>query len=106
MARKTHVILIDDMDGSEAAETVKFGLDGVSYEIDLSEENAQQLREQMDAWVRSGRRVGGRKTAGTRSASTGETARIRSWAKDQGLDVSERGRVSQEIRDAYEAAHG
>lgn len=106
MARKTQVILTDDIDGSEATGTVSFSLDGVAYEIDLNDDNAQQLRDQLGEWASKARRVGGRRTTGARSAgSSNETAKIRAWAKTNGHQVSDRGRVSQQIREAYNAAH-
>ena len=106
MARKTQVILTDDIDGSEANGTVSFALDGVAYEIDLNEDNAQQMREQLDEWTGKARRVGGRRIPGTRSAgSSSDAGKIRAWANENGYEVSERGRIPKEIRDAYDAAH-
>lgn len=108
MARKTFVELIDDMDGSKADQTVTFSLDGVGYEIDLTEENAQKLREDIGAWVGRARRVSGRKTrggSGSSSSSPQDSARIREWARENGYEVSERGRISGEIRRAYEEAN-
>lgn len=108
MARRTHVVLIDDRDGSEAVDTVTFGLDGVNYEIDLSRENAERLRAAIGEWTGDARRVGGRtrRAPGTSSPSRNETAAIRAWAREQGMTVSDRGRVSSEVRRAYEEAHG
>ncbi|WP_347041626.1 histone-like nucleoid-structuring protein Lsr2 [Brachybacterium nesterenkovii] len=107
MARKTFIELIDDIDGSKADETVTFSLDGVGYEIDLNSENAQKLRDELGTWISTARRVSGRRT--TRSASSSssseETARIRAWARENGYQVSDRGRISGEIRKAYQAAH-
>lgn len=106
MARKTHVTLIDDVDGSEATSTVTFSLDGVSYEIDLSDKNAEKVREEVGSWAVKARRVGGRKSTGARRTNVGnDTAKIREWAKENGYAVSDRGRVSNEIREAYAAAH-
>jgi hypothetical protein len=106
MARTTRVLLTDDIDGSEATGTVSFALDGVAYEIDLNDGNARQLREQLAVWTDKARRVGGRRSTSSRSASSSnETARIRTWAKDNGYEISERGRISTEIREAYNAAH-
>lgn len=106
MARKTHVVLIDDLDGSEAMETVTFGLDGAAYEIDLNDDNANRFREVLSEWVSRSRRTGGRARRGTRgTAAAGDTAKVREWAKNNGYSVSERGRVAQEIRDAYYAAY-
>ncbi|MCT1654291.1 histone-like nucleoid-structuring protein Lsr2 [Brachybacterium muris] len=109
MARKTYVELIDDIDGSKAEETVSFALDGVAYEIDLSEDNAAKLRGELGTWVEKARRVGGRRSRGTSSSATGgsnDTPRIREWARSNGHDVSDRGRISSEIRSAYYAAQG
>ncbi|WP_263118158.1 Lsr2 family protein [Cellulomonas sp. RIT-PI-Y] len=111
MAQKVQVLLVDDIDGGTAEETVTFGLDGVSYEIDLSEAHAKELRDAFGSWVGHARKVSSR---GTRAASTGGSARprrssdagdVRAWAKENGYDVSERGRISAEIREAYAAAH-
>jgi hypothetical protein len=106
MARKTRIILTDDFDGSEATTTVDFGLDGISYEIDLNEENAQKLREDISTWTGRGRRVRGRARRGTAQTGSSDTKRIRQWALDNGYQVSDRGRVPGEIRAAYASAHG
>lgn len=106
MAQKVHVVLEDDIDGTEAAETLAFSVDGVSYEIDLNSEHAEQLRESFAPWVRAGRRVGGRRsTQKATSKQRNDLAEVRAWAKEQGLQVAERGRVSQDVQDAYRAAH-
>ncbi len=108
MARKVHVVLEDDIDGSAGAETVVFALDGKTYEIDLSEENAAALRESFAQWIGAGRRVSaqGSPEARPRSARRGQdTAAIRAWAVDQGIKVSNRGRISADLRARYEAAH-
>jgi hypothetical protein len=109
MAQKVQVILTDDLDGGDADESVQFALDGVSYEIDLSEANADALREALAPYLEAGRRVGGR--ASRRSAAArpaGERtdlSDLRAWARENGYQVSDRGRVSGEVRAAYEAAH-
>ena len=112
MAQKVQVILVDDVDGGEAEETVTFGLDGVTYEIDLSVKNAQELRDLVAPWVGHARRVGGRAAARgraggrTRAASgKADLAAVRSWARENGFQVSDRGRVSGEVLSAYDAAH-
>lgn len=108
MARKTFVELIDDIDGSKADETVTFSLDGVGYEIDLTADNAQKLRDELGTWISTARRVSGRRTtrsASSSSSSSEETARMRVWARENGYQVSDRGRISGEIRSAYQAAH-
>lgn len=107
MARKTQVLLIDDIDGSQASQTVTFGLDGVSYEIDLSDEHAAALRESLEEWVSKARRVSGRRyTPRARAAggNRGETAKIRAWAMEQGLEISSRGRIPATIIEAYRDA--
>ncbi|MEU6440239.1 Lsr2 family protein [Streptomyces sp. NPDC047046] len=111
MAQKVQVLLVDDLDGGEADETVTFALDGKSYEIDLTTANADKLRGLLEDYIKSGRRTGGRGSAArgkARSSSTGsseETAAIRAWAKEQGMDVNDRGRVSRAVRQAYDDAH-
>jgi len=104
-------MLVDDLDGGEASETVEFGLDGTSYEIDLSEANAKKLRDTLAAYIAEGRRLGARRrsargrAAAARPAGTGSAAEIREWARSNGFNVPDRGRVSAEVRKAYEAAH-
>ncbi len=107
MAQRVQIILEDDYDGGEADETVAFGLDGADYEIDLSSDNAAKLRDLLAPWVATARRTGGRR--GRRSARGGAeagSAEIRAWAQQKGLDVSARGRVPAEVREAYAKAHG
>jgi len=110
MAQKVQVLLIDDVDGSTADETVTFALDGVSYEIDLTTERAAELRNTFATWVGHARKVGGRSAGAARPSSprrrgSSDAHAIREWAKGQGLDVSERGRISAEVREAYDRAH-
>ncbi len=110
MAQRVQILLEDDVDGSEAAETVNFGVDGVTYEIDLSEENAAQLRDDFSQWIEHARRVRGRRQTGTRSgggsARAGRTdlAKVREWGRANGYQVSDRGRVSAEVQEAYAKA--
>ncbi|CAM5619366.1 Lsr2 family protein OS=Streptomyces alboniger OX=132473 GN=CP975_19810 PE=4 SV=1 [Streptomyces alboniger] len=111
MAQKVQVLLVDDIDGGEADETVTFALDGKTYEIDLTTTNADKLRGLLEPYVKGGRRTGGRASGGrgkARAASGGsqDTAQIRAWAKDNGYEVNDRGRVPQSIREAYEKANG
>jgi hypothetical protein len=105
MAQKVHIVLVDDLDGSDAEETVTFGLDGATYEIDLNSTNAAKLRDAVTPYVGHARRVGGRR--GTRKAASNgpSAAEIRAWARSNGYDVPDRGRVSAEVRSAYEAAN-
>lgn len=108
MAQRVQVILEDDIDGGAASETVTFALDGVTYEIDLNEANVSSLRDAFAPYVSAGRRVAGRRKSGTSSrssASKGELAKIRQWARANGHEVSDRGRISQKVRDAYAKAH-
>lgn len=105
MASKTTVELIDDLTGESASETVTFAVDGVDYEIDLSEANAEKLRSALTTWVEKSRRVGGRAKRGSANAnaSASEAPKIRAWAKENGYAVPERGRIPSEIREAYES---
>ncbi|MDP9394368.1 MAG: Lsr2 family protein [Actinomycetota bacterium] len=135
MAQKVQVILVDDLDGGEATETVLFSLDGVSYEIDLSEDNAAALRDAFAQYVGSGRRIGGRSRSGSggsggaggssgraqgsrgagngrggasrgaQQSSGGRTSEIREWARANGHKVNERGRIPASVMEAYEQAH-
>ena len=104
MAQRVQIILEDDYDGGTADETVSFALDGAEYEIDLSSKNASGLRDALAPWVRT-RKIGGRRKRATKSTGSASTSDIRAWALAQGHEVSSRGRVSAEVRDAYEKAH-
>ena len=104
MAQKVNIVLVDDIDGTEADETVSFALDGKEYAIDLTEKNAQKLREALAPFIGHARRETGRAKRGGRNGGPA-AAEIRSWARDNGFDVPERGRVSADVRDAYAAAH-
>lgn len=112
MAQKVQVLLVDDIDGGTAEETVTFALDGVQYEIDLSAEHAAELRNAFGTWVGHARKVSGRGSRGgsssggsSRPRRSSDAGDVRSWAKENGYEVSERGRISAEIREAYAAAH-
>lgn len=112
MAQKVNIVLVDDLDGSEAAETVSFGLDGTSYEIDLNEGNAAALREVLAGYVGHARKVSGgsrrsttRRSSGGGSNGAANTRAVREWAKENGYTVSERGRISADVQQAYDAAN-
>ena len=105
MAQRVQIILEDDYDGGSADETVSFGLDGAEYEIDLSSKNATGLRDALAPWVAHARKIGGRRKRCTKAAGSASTSDIRAWALANGHDVSSRGRVSAEVREAYEKAH-
>ncbi|MGP4104009.1 histone-like nucleoid-structuring protein Lsr2 [Nonomuraea sp. KM90] len=111
MARQIQEILIDDLDGGEAVETVAFAIDGSSYEIDLSDLNAKKLREALTPFVQHARRAApasarrrGRGPS-ARAISRGKSSEIRQWAKSHGLPVSERGRIAANVVEQYEASH-
>ncbi|MFB9685191.1 histone-like nucleoid-structuring protein Lsr2 [Amycolatopsis plumensis] len=113
MAQRVQVQMVDDLDGSEASQTVPFSLDGVTYEIDLSEENASALRDELARYVAAARRIGGRKVrlasgqslAGPSGSGTDRerNRQIREWAQANGYEVAERGRLSSEIIAGFEA---
>ena len=109
MAQKVEVHLQDDLDGGPADTTLTFALDGGDYEIDLSDTNAEKLREALRPFVAAGRkttRSTGTRSAGARAAgSNPDTAKVRAWAKENGYEVSDRGRIHQTVREAYYAAH-
>ena len=108
MAQKVNIVLVDDLDGSEATETISFGLDGTTYEIDLNDKNAAKLRDALSGYVGHARKVGAAPRRGRRSAASanGPSAKeIRDWARSNGYDVPARGRVSADVREAYSAAH-
>ena len=106
MAQKVHITLEDDLDGGDANETVAFGLDGRSYEIDLNEKNAKALRDALATYVAAARRAGGRAAGGKRRTQVGTSAReIRDWARSNGHQVPDRGRIPSHVREAFEAAH-
>lgn len=106
MAQKVSIVLVDDLDGTEATETVSFGLDGTNYEIDLNDANASALREAVSGYVGHARKVTGGSRRGRKSSgSSSNTKDVRAWAKGQGMEVSERGRISADVQHAYDAAH-
>jgi len=120
VAKQTTVSFIDDLDGSEASGTVEFALDGRSYEIDLSDDNADRLRNALAPYVDAGRKAGGRSSGRGRGrggqgtptpepekptrSNREETAAIRQWAREHGHEISERGRIPKAVLEAYRAA--
>jgi len=109
MAQKVKIILVDDVDGGSADETVRFGLDGSNYEIDLSDANARQLRAALEPYLAKGRKVNARATKGGRQAAPArsqDVGLIRQWARENGYEVRERGRIQAEIQEAYHRANG
>lgn len=111
MAQKVIVSLIDDLDGDKADETVEFGVDGKSYEIDLSSSNADKLRDALASFVAAARRPGGRRRSGGGAAASAAARRpsvdreqnqaIRDWARKRGMKVSDRGRIPADVLEAY-----
>ena len=121
MATKTVTQLIDDVSGGEASETIDFGIDGITYEIDLNDDNAEALRETLTSWIRAGRRIAGtsrsnslrpvsravrRGSSPTRDAELTKVDRtqLRAWAEQNGYQVAERGRIAAEVVEAWTAA--
>lgn len=113
MAQKVLVQLVDDLDGTAADDitTVTFGLDGAEYQIDLTENNAAKLRNRLDNFVKAARRTGGRVKRGTApkaavpAANREQTKAIRDWARQNGFELSDRGRIPANVTAAFEAAH-
>jgi len=115
MARTVHIELLDDIDGTAAEETLRYGLDGVNYEIDVNAAHAEKLRKALARFILKSRRVGrGRVTAATRGRGGTGPARtdreqnqaIRDWAKTKGIEVSDRGRIPRSLVEQYEARAG
>lgn len=117
MAQKVQVLLVDDIDGGEASETVSFALDASSYEIDLSGKNAEELRDAFAKYVGAARKAGrasggssgrssgsGRRSGGSAAMDRDQAAAIRSWAKKKGLNVSDRGRIPATIIEQYNSS--
>ena len=112
MAQKIQTLLIDDLDGKEAEGTVRFGLDGAEYEIDLSAKHAEAMRKALEPYVSAARRASGPvarrpgrsgRRAATAAAGPDSTA-VREWAKAQGIEVKDRGRVPAELVVKFKAA--
>ena len=109
MAQQIQTLFIDDIDGGAADGTVRFGLDGTDYEIDLSGEHTEELRTALAKYIEHSRKVGGtarRSRRGNNGAPAVDTAKVREWAKGNGYDIKDRGRVPAEVVAKYEAAAG
>lgn len=109
MAQKVQVLLVDDITGGEADETITFGLDGATYEIDLASAGAVELRDLLKEYIDASRKTGGRtKRAGSKAGAGSDplrASRIRTWAADNGYEVNDRGRVPAHVVEAYEKAN-
>ena len=109
MAQRIQTLLIDDLDGGEAAGTVRFGLDGTEYEIDLSTAHSDELRQALERYIAHARRAGGTAKGaarGRRVTAAVDTAKVREWAKGQGIEVKDRGRVPADVVEQYKTAAG
>jgi Lsr2 len=111
VAQKIQILFIDDIDGGEAEGTVRFGLDGTDYEIDLNAKNAAALRKALAKYVDSARRAPGASRRPVRTGRRGsdgaaDSTAVRVWAKSQGIEVKDRGRVPAEIVEKFKAATG
>lgn len=95
MAKEVTERLVDDLDGTTAAETVTYGLDGITYEVDLSEVNAKELRSYLQRFMEVSRSRG-------KAGKASDAAAIRAWARDQGIEVPDRGRIPGSVREQYE----
>jgi hypothetical protein len=105
VSSRTIVLLEDDVDGGEAAETVEFALDGTSYAIDLSEANAKKLRDALDNYVSKARKTGGgRRRTRTDGAGKVDLKAVRAWAASNKIELSKRGRIPRDVLDQYHAA--
>jgi hypothetical protein len=110
MAQKIQTLLIDDLDGGQAEDTVRFGLDGAEYEIDLSAKHAEAMRKALEPYVSAARRAAGSAARrpgrnGRRAATAGpDSTAVREWAKAQGIEVKDRGRVPAELVVKFKAA--
>lgn len=105
MAQRTIISLIDDLDGRESTQTLKFGLDGIEYEIDLSDKNAAKLCKAFASCVENGRKLS-RSGQPYRRVQIGPSPSVvRAWARANGHDVPDRGRIPRDVRVAYDKAH-
>jgi hypothetical protein len=104
MATKVLRSLQDDIDGSDAVETVRFALDGVEWEIDLSERNANRLRNSLSVFMAHGRRVGGKRERKPASSNDIDARAIRQWAETNGIEINSRGRIPAEVVERYRSA--
>jgi hypothetical protein len=108
MATKTTIVLVDDLNGEPADTTLRFGLDDREYELDLTDANAQELRELFGRYISAARKVSGRQRQSAAPAkpvfTAVDPAAVRAWAKGKGIDVSPRGRIKADVIEAYRAA--
>jgi Lsr2 len=108
LAQQIQTLFVDDIDGSEAEGTARFGLDGTDYEIDLSVAHSEELHKVLAPYIAHARKAGGtrRPARSRRNANAVDTHRVREWAKEQGIEIKERGRVPANIVEKYRLASG
>lgn len=106
MAQKVHTLFIDDIDGGEAEGTVRFALDGTEYEIDLTAKHSEELRGTLNNYIAHARKAGGGARRRVRKPSSSDTVAVRAWARENGFDIKERGRVPAETIAKYRQATG
>jgi hypothetical protein len=104
MATRVLTSLQDDIDGSAATQTIRFALDGIEYEIDVSDRNANRLRNMMGEFIAHGRIVGGKRARNSASPDPVDTKAVRKWAEANGIEVSSRGRIPADVVERYKAA--
>ena len=104
MSSKVIVLLEDDVDGTKADETVEFGIDGATYAIDLSDQNAKKLRGALDGYISKARKVSGKRSTGRQAVSPIDSKAIRAWAASNGVQLSKRGRIPQDVVSQFRAA--
>ena len=104
MTSKVIVLLEDDLDGTKADETVEFGIDGAAYSIDLSDSNAKKLRSALDEYVSKARKVSGRRSTSRKASSGVDNHAVRVWAASNGIELSKRGRIPQDVVSQFRAA--
>jgi hypothetical protein len=108
MAQRVQTLFVDDLDGSAADATIRFGVDGTDYEIDLNAAHAKALGEALEKYIQAGRRVTGRRSVRGRRAASGATnsAEVRAWARSEGIKVSDRGRIPATVIASFREATG
>jgi Lsr2 len=104
MSSKTIILLEDDTDGSKAAETVEFSIDGATYSIDLSAKNAKELRGGLEKYIEAARKTGGKRSTARKTAGNVDLAAVRAWAASHDIKVATRGRVSAAVIDQFRQA--
>jgi hypothetical protein len=104
MSSKVLVVLEDDMDGGKASETIAFAIDGTQYEIDLNDQNAKKLRDALDGYVSKARKVSGKRSTSRKASSEVDNKAVRRWAQANGVELSKRGRIPQDVVSQFRSA--